>query len=406
MWLAGHALGIDEANHDAVGLARDIEHDLLAFQPYRATALALYQAATHLAGNPRLAFAKHVIDRSTHRGEPSRDLALRLPRRKPFWKFLRDEGGRKLALAPARVMHQGRQKRDVVADAVDIERIERGRLRFDRSRARRCVGDEFRNHRIVENGNLAALLHTGVVAHGNAVLVRFRRRAVFHEPSNRGQEIAEGIFGIDARFHRPSAQADVFLHQRELFAGGNPDHLLDQIDAGDELGHGMFDLQPRVHLEKIEALVLPCDEFDGARGIVVHGLCKRYRLFAHLAAGGLIKQRRRRLLDHFLIAALDRAFALAEMDDVAVLVTQHLDLDVAGIDDELLDEDAVIAERGFRLGLGADEAFGDFRPRMRDPHALAAAAGGRLDHHGITDLVRNLHCVLFTLDDAEMAGHR
>src|SRR5258708_32426083 len=163
MWLAGHALGIDEANRDAVGLARDIEHDLLALQPYRATALALYQPATHLAGNLPLAFAKHVIDRSTHRGEPSRGLALRPPRRKPLWKFLGDEGGRKLALAPARVMHQGRQKWDVVADAVDIERVERGRMRFDRSRARRRVGDEFRNHRIVENRDLAAFLHTGVV---------------------------------------------------------------------------------------------------------------------------------------------------------------------------------------------------------------------------------------------------
>src|SRR5438445_7199157 len=115
MWLAGHAPGIDEAHRDAVGLARDIEHDLLAFQPYRAAALALHQPAIHLARNPPLAFAKHVIDRSAHRGEPTRDLALRPPRREPLWKFLGDETGRKLARAPARVMHQGRQERDVMA---------------------------------------------------------------------------------------------------------------------------------------------------------------------------------------------------------------------------------------------------------------------------------------------------
>ena len=214
MRLAAHALGIDEAHRDGVGLARDIEGDLLAFQPHRAAALALHQPAIHLAGNLPLAFAKHVIDRSAHRGQPSRDLALRPPRRKPRWKFLRDEAGRKLALAPARVMHQGREERDVVTDAVDIECIERGRLRFDRGRARRRVGDELRDHRIVEDGNLAAFLHTGVVAHGDAVLVRLRRRAIFHEPSDRRQEIAERIFGVDARFHRPSAQANVFLRQR------------------------------------------------------------------------------------------------------------------------------------------------------------------------------------------------
>src|SRR5205085_5863439 len=99
-------------------------------------------------------------------------------------------------------------------------------------------------------------------------------------------------------------------------------------------------------------------------------------------------------------------FALTEIDDVAVLIAQHLDFDVAGIDDKFLDENAVVAEGGFRLGLGADKAFGDLRLRMRDPHALAAAAGGRLDHHGIADLVGDLHGVLFTIDDAKMARYR
>ncbi len=42
---------------------------------------------------------------------------------------------------------------------------------------------------------------------------------------------------------------------------------------------------------------------------------------------------------------------------------------------------------------------------MRDPHSLAAAAGGGLDHHGIADLVGDLHRVLFVLDHAEMARH-
>ena len=127
-----------------------------------------------------------------------------------------------------------------------------------------------------------------------------------------------------------------------------------------KFGDGMLDLQPRVHLEEVEALVLAGDEFDRAGGIVVHGFGQRDRLLAHLAAGGLVEQRRRRFLDHLLVAALDRTFALAEIDHVAMLVAQHLDLDVAGIDDEFLDEDAVVAERGLGFGLGETEAFGDF----------------------------------------------
>ena len=149
---------------------------------------------------------------------------------------------------------------------------------------------------------------------------------------------------------------------RERLAGGDADHLLDQIDAGDEFGHRMLDLQPRVHLEEVEALVLPGDELHGAGGIVADGLGERDRLRPHPLAGRGVEQRARRLLDHLLVAALDRAFALAEIDDVAVLVAEHLDLDVARIDDELLDEDAVVAERGLRLGARARKALR--RPRL------------------------------------------
>ena len=231
------------------------------------------------------------------------------------------------------------------------------------------------------------------------------RRTIFHQPPDRGQEVAERILRIDPRLHRPSGQGDVLLRQRQLFAGGHPDHLFDQVDPGDQFGDGMLDLQPRVHLQEEEALVLAGDEFDGAGGIVIDGFCQCDRLLAHQAAGGLVEQRRRRFLDHLLIAALDRTFAFAEIDHVAVLVAQHLDFDVAGIDDEFLDEDAVVAERRFGFGLGQAKAFGDFGGRMRDPHALAAAAGGSLDHHGIADLVGDLDRVLFVFDDAEMAGH-
>ena len=40
-----------------------------------------------------------------------------------------------------------------------------------------------------------------------------------------------------------------------------------------------------------------------------------------------------------------------------------------------------------------------------DAHALAAAAGRRLDHHGIADLAGDLLGMVGILDDAETAGH-
>ena len=54
---------------------------------------------------------------------------------------------------------------------------------------------------------------------------------------------------------------------------------------------------------------------------------------------------------------------------------------------------------------GAREALGDLVARMGDAHALAAAAGRGLDHHGIADFVGDLGRVLGALDHAEEAGN-
>src|SRR6202012_5808971 len=97
-----------------------------------------------------------------------------------------------------------------------------------------------------------------------------------------------------------------------------------------------------------------------AGALVFDRLGKRYRLLAHRLAGLLVEERARRLLDNLLVAALNRALALPEIDAVAVAVGDQLDLDVARFLDVLLDEHAVVGER--RLGLVGrrDEAFPGF----------------------------------------------
>ena len=85
------------------------------------------------------------------------------------------------------------------------------------------------------------------------------------------------------------------------------------------------------------------------------------------------------------MTALHGAFALAELDAVAVLVGEDLHLDVARVDDELLDIDFVVAKRALRFALRSLEA--ERRSRAKRPaHALAATAGRRLQHDGIADL--------------------
>ena len=92
------------------------------------------------------------------------------------------------------------------------------------------------------------------------------------------------------------------------------------------------------------------------------------------------------------------------MDDIAVLVAQHLDFDVARILDEALDEDAVVAEGGTRFGAGGAHAFRHLVLGARNAHALAAAAGRRLDHHRQADLAHDGEGLRIVRDVAEMAG--
>ena len=147
------------------------------------------------------------------------------------------------------------------------------------------------------------------------------------------------------------------------------------------------------------------DELDGPGGLVVDGFCERHRLLAHGLARVRIEERGRGFLDNLLVAALDRTFALIEPEAITVGVGQHLDLDMARLLDEFLDEDAVVAEGGGCLGFRAIEALARLGVVPSNAHALAAAAGGCLDHHRIADLGGNLHGVVGILDQTHEAGH-
>ena len=65
------------------------------------------------------------------------------------------------------------------------------------------------------------------------------------------------------------------------------------------------------------------------------------------------------------MAALDRALALAEVDDGAVMIAEDLELDVARVLDVLLDVDVADAERRFRLALRGLERLAPVSPALR-----------------------------------------
>ena len=113
-----------------------------------------------------------------------------------------------------------------------------------------------------------------------------------------------------------------------------------------------------------------------------------HRGLAHAGPQLVVERRARALLDQLLVPALHRAIPLAQVNDPAVGVAQHLDLDVAGPGEVLLDVDVAVAEGRERLVLGQGEELGELLLVVRDPHPLAAAARGGLDDDRETDPAR------------------
>ena len=256
--------------------------------------------------------------------------------------------------------------------------------------------DELGDHRVVEHRNLATLVNAGVDTHATALGDRhsgfhgLRRRQVAHQPARGGQEAAERVFGVDAALDGPALARNLVLGKGQRLASGHADHHLHEIDARDALGNRVFHLQPGVHLQEVEALVTADDELDRACALVLHSLRQRHRLRAHGLARGIGDEGRRRLFDDLLVAALDGAFALVQEDDIAVGVAQDLDLDVARLLYELLDEDAVVAEAGQGLVAAGAETLQRFLVVAGYTQALAAAAGAGLDHHRVADVACDL----------------
>ena len=90
-----------------------------------------------------------------------------------------------------------------------------------------------------------------------------------------------------------------------------------------------------VHFHEVELAILVEQELDGAGIFVVDSLGGEHAKLAHVCALLIRELGRGRDFNQLLVAPLDRAVAFEQMDDVAVLVAQHLYLDVARVDDRL-----------------------------------------------------------------------
>src|SRR5690606_28069061 len=187
-------------------------------------------------------------------------------------------------------------------DALDPELVEGSPHARDRLVAGAAVDDELRDHRVVVRGNHVARVAVAVDANAHAP-----RRAEIDEAPGRRAEAVGRVFRVDPALDRPASELDIVLPVAEGFAGGDPDLLLDEVDSRDELGDGVLDLDPRVDLDEVEAVLGVDEELDRPRVRVGRGPCDPLRGLAHLLPHVWRETGRWRLLDELLVAALEAA---------------------------------------------------------------------------------------------------
>src|SRR5262245_12275055 len=201
-----------------------------------------------------------------------------------------------------------------------------------------------------------------------------------------------------------AVEANVLLLEGQRRSRGDAYLLDDEIDAGDHLGDRVLDLEAGVHLDEVELAAL-VEELDGTHPAIAqfaYGACHGLADARPLA---VVERRRQRLFPQLLMPPLQRAVALAEMDGIAPAVAKHLDLDVAGMHEILLEIDRVVAEGSLRLDSGRGERRIELLLDMGDLHAASSAAGSSLDQDWIADVGRDLLHLIKTGHGALRAGN-
>src|SRR5262245_42125071 len=86
----------------------------------------------------------------------------------------------------------------------------------------------------------------------------------------------------------------------------------------------MLDLQSRVHLQEVIASIFIKEELDCSSADIVDSFCGAHGGGSHLLSESFRNARARRLFEYLLMAALNGAVPLAQMDYVSAGVTEHL----------------------------------------------------------------------------------
>ena len=247
-----------------------------------------------------------------------------------------------------------RQKLEIAAQSEDRRLGKGGRAPSDRACPILAPGDDLGDHGVVIGRDRIALPHPGI----DPRHLR-RRKAQAVQPPGLRDKIACGVLGIEPRLDRMAAQT------RSSWRNGSGSPAATRNCHSTRSNPVTISVTgcstwSRVFISRKKNLPACGNELDRAGADITDRARRGDRGLAHCAARRSARSRCRRFLDHLLMAALDRAIALEQMDRVAVRVGEDLHLDVARPGQVLLDQHPVVAEGRGGFALCAFERCGEF----------------------------------------------
>lgn len=263
-------------------------------------------------------------------------------------------------------------------------------------------GDQRRGNRILTSNNCAGEAITAIKA--DTVTTS---GTVNLNLSGIRRELLRWVLGRDSALDSESPRGDAVLGQTKLgqrSTGSNLDLGSNDIDTSNLFSDGVLDLDSGIDLDEVVSVLLVDQELSGTSVAVVDRLGELDGVVEESLAdirGQILGWGK---LDDLLMSALDGAVTLVQVDDVAVVVSEELDLNVLGLVEEALDENGAVAEGGLGLGGGAVKGLLERLLLADDTHTAATATVGGLDDDGEAVFVSELLDVLELLDGALGTG--
>ena len=186
------------------------------------------------------------------------------------------------------------------------------------------IHNDFANHGVIVRRHKVVAVNVGVDPD-----TRPTGRVPHGDASGRWCEL-ERVLGIDTALHRMAFDHHLALGIGQFLSCSGHDLGFNDINAGDELGHRVFNLYPCVHLNEIELAVF-IQKLKGAGAAVTHFFASRHTTLAYAFNQLAGNARRGRFFNDFLVTPLHGAVALAQVNGVFVVVGQNLNFNMPGI---------------------------------------------------------------------------